>query len=62
MTCVKPFTVPDRWTNGSRHRGDGSDTYDAFDNKGRPLANPDVYIPRQAWLHGYNQESMRGQC
>ena len=41
---------------------DGDDTYDAFDNKGRPLANPDIYIPAdKPGYTGYNQESMRGQ-
>ena len=37
------------------------DTYDAFDNKGVPLANPDIYIPAdQTGYTGYNQESNRG--
>jgi Flp pilus assembly protein TadG len=62
MTCVKPFTVPDRWSERQTPPWDGNDTYDAFDNKGRPLANPDVYIPAtQQGYTGYNQESMRGQ-
>ena len=62
MTCVKPFTVPDRWSERQTPPWDGTDTYDAFDNKGRPLANPDVYIPAtQQGYTGYNQESMRGQ-
>ena len=62
MTCVKPFTVPDRWNERQSPPWDGSDTYDAFDNKGRPLANPDVYIPAdKPGYTGYNQESMRGQ-
>jgi len=62
MTCVKPFTVPDRWSERQSPPWDGSDTYDAFDNKGRPLANPDVYIPAdKPGYTGYNQESMRGQ-
>ena len=62
MTCVKPFTVPDRWQEKQSPPWDGSDTYDAFDNKGRPLANPDIYIPAdKPGYTGYNQESMRGQ-
>ena len=62
MTCVKPFTVPDRWSERQNPPWDGSDTYDAFDNRGRPLANPDVYIPAdKPGYTGYNQESMRGQ-
>ena len=62
MTCVKPFTIPDKWNEVQTPPWDGSDTYDAFDNKGRPLANPDIYIPAtQPGYTGYNQESMRGQ-
>jgi Flp pilus assembly protein TadG len=62
MTCVKPFTVPDRWSERQSPPWDGSDTYDAFDNKGRPLANPDIYISAdKPGYTGYNQESMRGQ-
>ena len=62
MTCVKPFTIPDRWIEKQTAPWDGDDTYDAFDNKGRPLANPDIYIPAtQSGYTGYNQESMRGQ-
>ena len=62
MTCVKPFTIPDKWREMQTPPWDGNDTYDAFDNKGRPLANPDVYIPAdQSGYTGYNQESNRGQ-
>ena len=62
MTCVKPFTIPDRWIERQTAPWDGNDTYDAFDNRGRPLANPDIYIPaNQSGYTGYNQESMRGQ-
>jgi Flp pilus assembly protein TadG len=62
MTCVKPFTIPDRWNEMQSPPWGMDDTYDAFDNKGRPLANPDIYIPAtQPGYTGYNQESMRGQ-
>ena len=62
MTCVKPFTIPDKWREMQTPPWDGDDTYDAFNNKGVPLANPDVYIPaNQAGYTGYNQESERGQ-
>jgi hypothetical protein len=62
MTCVKPFTIPDKWTEAQTPPWDGDDTYDAFDNKGAPLANPDIYIPAtQPGYTGYNQESERGQ-
>ena len=62
LTCVKPFTIPDKWLEKQSPPWDGSDTYDAFDNKGRPLANPDIYIPaNKPGYTGYNQESERGQ-
>ena len=62
MTCVKPFTIPDKWIEKQTPPWDGDDTYDAFNNKGVPLANPDIYIPAdQAGYTGYNQESERGQ-
>jgi hypothetical protein len=62
MTCVKPFTIPDKWTEKQTPPWDGSDTYDAFNNKGVPLANPDIYIPaNMPGYTGYNQETERGQ-
>jgi Flp pilus assembly protein TadG len=62
MTCVKPFTVPDKWAEKQSAPWDETDTYDAFDNKGRPLTNPDIYIPAdKPGYTGYNQESERGQ-
>jgi Flp pilus assembly protein TadG len=62
MTCVKPFTIPDKWIEKQTPPWDGDDTYDAYNNKGVPLANPDIYIPAdQTGYTGYNQESERGQ-
>ena len=61
MTCVKPFTIPDKWREMQSPPWTEDDTYDAYDNKGRPLANPDIYIPAtQAGYTGYNQEANRG--
>lgn len=62
MTCVKPFTIPDKWIEKQTAPWDGNDTYDAFNNKGQPLANPDIYIPaNEPGYTGYNQETNRGQ-
>ena len=62
MTCVKPFTIPDKWIENQTAPWDGNDTYDAFDNRGVPLANPDIYVPAdKPGYTGYNQESNRGQ-
>ena len=60
MTCVKPFTIPDKWRETQTPPWTEGDTYDAFDNKGNPLANPDVYVPAdQPGYTGYNQETNR---
>lgn len=62
MTCVKPFTIPDKWIENQTPPWDGNDTYDAFDNQGRPLLNADLYVPaNQSGYTGYNQASNRGQ-
>jgi hypothetical protein len=62
MTCVKPFTIPDKWIEKGTPPWDSSDTYDAFDKKGVPIANADIYIPTgNPGYTGYNQESNRGQ-
>jgi Flp pilus assembly protein TadG len=68
MTCVKPFTIPDKWIEKQTAPWDGDDTYDAFDNKGNPLPNGDVYIPavdasgnEDPNYTGYNSERERGQ-
>jgi Flp pilus assembly protein TadG len=61
MTCVKPFTVPDKWIENQTGPWDPDDTFDAFDNKGNPLANPDVYIPLGTTGYtGYNAYTDRG--
>ena len=67
MTCVKPFTIPDKWIEKQTPPYDATDTYDAYDNKGDPLAKPDIYIPAyddsghpNADYTGYNNERERG--
>jgi len=60
-TCVKPFTIPDKWIEKQTGSWDPDDTFDLYDNKGRPLANPDVYIPSdQPGYTGYNAERDKG--
>ena len=67
MSCVKPFTIPDKWTESQTPPWDTNDTYDAFTNKGAPLANPDIYIPAynddgtpNSNYTGYNNERDKG--
>ncbi len=55
MTCVKPFTIPDKWREMNNAPWDEADEYDAFTKGGHPEPLPacgapgpgcaDVYIP-----------------
>jgi len=47
MTCVKPFTIPDKWLEKQTPPWSEDDTFDAFDKKGNPLppGTADVYNP-----------------
>jgi len=61
MTCVKPFTIPDKWIENQTPPWDPTDTFETHDRHGNPLENPDVYIPAdQPGYTGYNAERDRG--
>jgi Flp pilus assembly protein TadG len=62
MTCVLPFTIPDRWREMHTPAFDPEDDFATIDKKGNPLAVRDVYIgPRdKANYTGYNAERDRG--
>lgn len=61
MTCPLPFTIPDRWIERQTPPWDPDDTFDLFDSKGKPLADPDVYIPAtESGYTGYNAERDKG--
>ena len=61
MTCVKPFTIPDRWIERQTPPWDPDDTFDLYDSRGRPLADPDVYVPAdQSGYTGYDAVRDRG--
>lgn len=61
MTCPLPFTIPDRWIERQTPPWDPDDTFDLFDTKGKPLANPDVYVPAaDPGYTGYNAERDKG--
>jgi hypothetical protein len=62
-TCVKPFTIPDRWTERQTPPWDpDDDTFTIYDrNRRTPLANPDIYIPAtQSGYTGYHNYNDRG--
>jgi Flp pilus assembly protein TadG len=71
MTCVKPFTIPDKWKEvGSDAPWTSSSEYDAFDKWGQPLppSEADVYIPAMDEngkpnpdYTGYNNATNKGQ-
>jgi hypothetical protein len=48
MTCVKPFTIPDKWVENNNPPWTIDSTFDRYDNKGKIIANADVYIPPSA--------------
>ncbi|HMC75490.1 MAG TPA: pilus assembly protein TadG-related protein [Vicinamibacterales bacterium] len=62
MTCVKPFTIPDRWIEKQTPPFDPDDGFDMFASKNKPLANPDIYIGPEdkANYTGYNAERDKG--
>ncbi len=60
-TCVKPFTIPDKWIEMQTPPWDPDDTFDMYDNGGNPLANPDVYNDVYSSQYtGYDMELDKG--
>ena len=62
-TCVKPFTIPDRWREVTSPPFDpNTSTFDMYDNKGNLLSPADVYIgPDDAANYtGYNADKDKG--
>jgi Flp pilus assembly protein TadG len=45
MTCVKPFMIPDRWTERTNAPMTINSTFEMYDNHGNPLAVQDLYVP-----------------
>jgi Flp pilus assembly protein TadG len=62
MTCVKPFTIPDRWKESQTPPWDESDGFDLIDKKGQTIPNPDIYIgpDDKANYTGYNADRDAG--
>jgi hypothetical protein len=61
-TCVKPFTIPDRWIEKQTPPWDSEDDFfDYTDKKGKIISNPDIYIPAdKPGYTGYNAERDKG--
>ena len=63
MTCVKPFTIPDKWIEKQDPGGYDSlnSTFDMYDNHGNALSPQDVYIDADHdGYTGYNAERDKG--
>ncbi len=63
MTCVMPFTIPDKWIENQTGPWTEDDTFDMVDNKGVPLPDADVYHPAtdKARYTGYSPHADRGR-
>jgi Flp pilus assembly protein TadG len=61
-TCVKPFTIADKWKENTTPPWDpSSSTFDYYDNKGNVLPVHDVYTPAdQPGYTGYDMFRDRG--
>jgi hypothetical protein len=53
MTCVKPFTIPDKWIENTDPPWSPTSTFDRYDNKGNVIPSADVYIPPGPSTSGY---------
>jgi len=72
MTCVKPFTIPDKWVDSCTLKGeicpfDPTDSFERYDNKGNVITNPDTYYPAfnadgspSSNYSGYNTAANKG--
>jgi hypothetical protein len=62
MTCVMPFTIPDKWLEKQTPDWDADDTFEMWDHHGDPLDPADVYYPAtdKATYTGYNAERDKG--
>jgi hypothetical protein len=61
QTCVKPFTIPDKWIEMQTPPWDMTDTFDMYNNHGQLIANPDIYVPSsQSGYTGYDATDDKG--
>ena len=61
MTCVKPFTIPDKWIENSSPPWTVNSTFDRYDSRGRVIPNADVYVsPGQVGYKGYDPVEDKG--
>ena len=61
-TCVKPFTIPDRWIEKQTPPWNAEDDFfDYTEKNGKIIENPDIYIPAdKPGYTGYNADRDKG--
>ena len=61
MTCVKPFTIPDKWIENGDPPWTTNSTFDRYDSRGDLIPNADVYIaPGESDYAGYDPDLDKG--
>jgi len=62
MTCVMPFTIPDKWIEKQTPDWDADDTFEMWDKQQNPMDPADVYYDAtdKARYTGYNAERDKG--
>jgi hypothetical protein len=61
MTCVKPFTIPDRWTENTNPPWTTDSKFERYDNKKNLIPNADYYAePGDANYKGYDSDDDKG--
>ena len=62
MTCVKPFTIPDKWIEKQTPPWDPDDGFDVVRQEGQAAGEPGRvhWARRSGELHGYNAERDKG--
>ena len=61
MTCVRPFTIPDKWTENTNPPWDTGDTFERYDNNGNVIKSADEYHePGTPGYKGYNAVTDKG--
>jgi Flp pilus assembly protein TadG len=62
MTCVKPFTIPDKWEEVTDPPWRETSTFERYDRSGNVLSVADIYYPATDPRYtGYNMQANRGQ-
>ena len=61
MTCVRPFTIPDRWDENQDPSWTMDSTFSRYDSHGDLVPNADVYYtPEDGNYHGYDADDDKG--